>query len=370
MPCIVTNLGEPAPRGKRAWRGALRAAAIALVALQTSGCYLMQAAGGQLDVARRSRPIEEVVREEKTPQSLRERLALVVAAREFAVRELALPDGRSYREYAQLDRPYALWNVVATHEFSLEPRKSCFPITGCVAYRGYFRQADAVDEGRKLRNRGYDVSVGGVATYSTLGHLRDPVFSTMLAWPESRLVNTIFHEMGHEKLYVSGDTAFNEAYATVVADAGLRAWLTSRGNEQELERVATSAVRAKAFSELLRAARIRLAALYARDLDEADMRIEKNREFGRLKFEYSKLRAQWGGYTGYDAWFARALNNADLVAVATYDDCVPGLERELSAAGSIVAFHARAAELGRLTLAQRHAAVCDAAATPAVKPTR
>jgi predicted aminopeptidase len=355
MPRIVTNQANSAPRP---WRAAGRIGLVAVLALPLSGCYLLQAAGGQLEVARSSEPIDQVLASPTLPEQTRAQLELVTEARKFAVARLGLPDGRSYREFADLGRPFPLWNVVATPEFSLQPRLSCFPITGCVAYRGYFRQADALAAARKLRSRGYDVSVGGVPAYSTLGHLRDPVFNSMLTWREPRLVSTMFHEMAHEQLYVRGDSSFSEAYATVVAQEGLRQGLVEKGEQAELATVAAAAHRDSEFNALLRRARERLAALFRSDLPPDALRRAKQQEFGRLKFEYSQLRAEWGGRNNYDAWFQRTLNNAHLAAVATYDDCVPGLERELAASGSLQAFATRARELSRLPAAERRAAVC------------
>ena len=319
----------------------------------------MQAAGGQLDVLARSRPIAAAAADPSTTQGTRARLELVVDAREFAVRELGLPDGKSYRRYADLGRPYAIWSVVATPEFSVEPRRWCFPIAGCVAYLGFFDPDDAHTRASRLAAQGSDVSVGGVATYSTLGHLPDPVFNTMLLWREPRLLGTIFHELAHEQLYVAGDTEFNEAYATVVSTAGIRRWYAARPSP-ELDEWERQEAREREFVALLVAARARLQQLYAGGGPAEQMRIAKNREFGRLKFDYGRLRARWGGYAGYDAWFGRALNNAHLAAVATYEDCVPGLTRELEAAGSLHAFYGRAAQLARLTRTERHALVCTA----------
>jgi predicted aminopeptidase len=202
------------------------------------------------------------------------------------------------------------------------------------------------------------VAVGGVATYSTLGRLPDPVFNTMLGWSEVRFVGTVFHELAHERLYVAGDSEFSEAFASVVEREGLRRWLLARGDVAARERLHESAAREAEFATLLRSARDRLEQLYASGADAEVMRLEKQREFGRLKFEYSVLRARWEGYSGYDGWFARTLNNAHLAAVATYHDCVPGLQRELEAAGSLAAFYARAAELAELPVEQRRAAVC------------
>jgi len=323
-----------------------------------SGCYVMQAVTGQAGVMARSRPVAEVIAQSATPEETRAKLQLAERARAFAIAELELPDGRSFRKYADLGRPYAVWNVVATPEFSVAPRRWCFPVAGCVAYRGYFRESRARSMARRLAARGDDVAVGGVATYSTLGHFPDPIFSTMLGWRETRLVGTIFHELAHERLYVAGDSGFNEAFANVVEEEGVRRWLEARGATEELAAYRASRQREAEFAALLRDARQRLASLYADDSAESTRRIEKQREFGRLKFEFQRLRQRWGGGMGYDSWFARALNNAHLASVATYHDCVPGLRRELAAAGSLPAFYARAAELARLDAAQRRAAVC------------
>jgi predicted aminopeptidase len=336
----------------------VRLAAALCACAPLAGCYVMQAAGGQLDVMANSRPIEQVLADSGTPAPTRTKLETAVEAREFAVRELGLPDGRSYRSYADLGRPYAVWNVVATPEFSLQPRRWCFPVAGCVAYRGYFAEPPANAFAWKLVAAGDDAIVEGVATYSTLGHLPDPLFSTMLGWSETRLVGTIFHELAHERLYVPGDSAFNEAFANVVEVAGVRKWLLARGRPQDLEAYEASRRRQAEFVKLLLGTRAVLSVLYASDLPPEEMRIAKNREFGRLKFEYAGLRARWGGYGGYDAWFARPLDNARLASVATYHDCVPGLERELAAAGSLPAFYERAEALAKLTVAERRDVLC------------
>jgi predicted aminopeptidase len=335
-----------------------RILAVLATSLPLAGCYLMQAAGGQLGVLAHSRPIGEVAEDPATSVETRARLELVAEAREFAVRELGLPDGKSFRRYADLGRPFAIWSVVATPEFSVEPRRWCFPIAGCVAYLGFFDPDVAHARALELALHGSDVSVGGVATYSTLGHLPDPVFNTMLGWREPRLLGTIFHELAHEQLYVADDSEFNEAFASVVGAAGIRRWYAARASSPELSEWERQEVRERDFAALLAEARARLAALYSGGARPGEMRMAKEREFGRLKFEYSRLRARWGGYAGYDAWFDRALNNAHLAAVATYEKCVPGLERELRAAGSLEGFYRRAADLGRLTHAERHAAVC------------
>jgi predicted aminopeptidase len=336
----------------------LRLAAIATASLALSGCYVMQAAGGQAEVIRRSEPIPQVLADPSTPAKTKERLQLVEAARAFALSDLALRDGKSYRKYADMGRPYVVHNVVATPEFSVEPIRWCFPIAGCISYRGYFNEQSARAYGLKLAKRGDDVSVDGVPTYSTLGHLPDPVFGSMLGWRDTRLVGTIFHELAHERLYFADDSEVNEAFASVVEDAGIRRWLQRQGREGEIVAYEATMARQKDFAALLRDARDRLARLYASDLPPATMRIEKQREIGGLKFRYEQVRAQWGGYAGYDGWFARPLNNAHLAAIATYEDCVPGLRRMLQSAGSLPAFYDKVEATRGLNVKARHAELC------------
>lgn len=337
----------------------LRSLILLALAPALGGCYVLQAASGQWEVVRRSRPIEQLLADPATPAQTRKGLELTVAARAFAERELALPASRSYRKYADLGRPYVVWNVVATPEFSLEPRRWCFPIAGCVSYRGYFRESAARAAAIELSMRGQDVSVAGVPTYSTLGHLADPVFGPMLAWPDTMLAGTIFHELAHEQLYLPGDSEFNEAFASVVEEEGIRRWLEAQGRSDELARFEASSRRESQFAELLRDARRRLGELYRSELSAGAMRIEKQRVFGRLKFDYERLRASWGGETGFDAWFRRSLNNAHLASIATYRDCMPGLQRELAQAGdSMTAFYERARELARLETRERRKLLC------------
>lgn len=338
----------------------LQTAAIAIATLAMQGCYVMQAAGGQASVMYRSKPIHEVLDDPSTPAPTRERLQLVESARAFAISELALHDGSSYRRYADMGRPYVVHNVVATPEFSVEPRRWCFPVAGCIAYRGYFDEQSARSYGLKLSLRGDDVSVDGVPTYSTLGRLPDPVFGSMLGWRDTRLVGTVFHELAHERLYFAGDSEFNEAFASVVEEEGIRRWLQQQGRDGEIDAHEVAMARKQDFAALLRDTRTRLAGLYAADLPPDVMRVEKQREFGRLKYGYERLRARWGGYAGYDGWFSRVLNNAHLAAVATYEDCMPGLRRALQEAGSLPAFYEKVEATRRLDVPARHAELCGA----------
>jgi len=328
--------------------------------LTASGCYLMQAATGQMELTSKRQPIATLLSDERTPESLRTRLEYVSAARNFASQELGLPDNDSYRSYADVGRPYVVWNVFATDEFSVRPKRWCFPIAGCVVYRGYFKEDSAKKYARRLRLHGSDTAVGGVAAYSTLGHFKDPVLNTMLGWSDVQLASTLFHELAHQVVYVPGDSEFNEAFATVVEEAGLQRWLASRARLNELEAWNEQRERNAQFVALLLQTRERLDALYQSDLPDDQKRDRKQYEFGMLKLQYSQLKTgQWEGYRGYDAWFSRTLNNAHLVSAATYYGCVPGLRNLLqSVAGDLPTFYDKARELAKDTREARANAVC------------
>lgn len=325
----------------------LTCTSLALLAL--SGCqagYLLQAAGGQMGVLAARRPVERVIADRSTPAPLRTRLILVREARDFATRELGLPDNRSYRSFADLKRDYVVWNVIAAPEFSVEPREWCFPVAGCVAYRGYFHQRSAQRFAARLRRRGDDVVVGGVLAYSTLGHFADPLLSTMLRYDDAEVVGTIFHELAHQLLYVRSDSVFNESFAMTVEEAGLEAWLNARGLGAELANWRAKRSGERRQTLLLIAARADLAALYKERLGVEERRERKHRRLAQLAL---------------DLHSRRSFNNADLAIAATYWDCVPGLQRELSAAeGQWSQFYQRARQLAQLTIGERRAKLCRA----------
>ena len=283
--------------------------------LALPGCYYVQLAAGQLDMNRRREPIAELVASERTDETLRRRLDLAMRARDFAVSELGLPDNGSYRSYADLGRPYATWNLFAAPEFSVRPQRWCFPVAGCVAYRGYFREQGAARAARHMANRGRDVYVGPSLAYSTLGHLRDPVLNTMLRYGDAELAALIFHELAHQAAYVPGDSDFNEAFATVIENEGARRWLIHIGHDDELAAFNASGQRERELSDLMVATRDRLAAVYASGPPGAEMRTAKAAEFAGLRESMSALGINSIG----------ELNNARLAAVSTYHRCVPAL---------------------------------------------
>jgi predicted aminopeptidase len=346
----------------------LRILLLCLVLLPSlSGCYLMQAAAGQMQIVARREPIAKVLADPTTPPTLRTRLEYVAAARDFASQQLGLPDNASYRSYADLKRPYVIWNVFATDEFSVDPRRWCFPIAGCVVYRGYFNEATAQRYARRLRLRGVDAIVGPVAAYSTLGYFKDPVLNTMLGWSDASLAGTLFHELAHQVVYVASDSEFNEAFATVVEEAGLKRWLDQQGRASEIDAYHLQRVRGEQFVGLLLTTRERLRQLYRISLPPAQMRERKQQEFGLLKYRYELLkRGDWQGYSGYDRWFDRALNNAHLISAATYYGCIPGFEALLgSLDGDLPRFYEEVRRLSESKAAR--AELCSKGGSPDVK---
>jgi predicted aminopeptidase len=338
----------------------IRAAlAIVLIASLSGGCYLLQSAEGQLSLMSKREPIARVIDEPSTPPKLRAQLQSVTAIRDFASRELQLPDNGSYRKYADIGRPYVVWNVVAAPEFSVEPKKWCFPIVGCVGYRGYFVEPRARRFAAGLHAQGYDVVVGGVAAYSTLGHFDDPILSSMVNWDDVELAAIIFHELTHQLLYVSNDASFNEALATTVEGEGVRRWLSSLGREQDLAEHLLEHERYLEVIALLSETREQLRALYASGLPLPLMRERKRQAFEALRESYAAVRNRWGGHAPFDAWFKEDINNAHLASIATYFACVPGFERELQAVGgNLPAFYRRVRELAKLDQTQRDLLVC------------
>jgi predicted aminopeptidase len=341
-------------------RSSGRSIFVLLIFLPLSGCYVLQAARGQMNISASKQPIERVLANPATPERVKARLEYVVEARAFAINELGLPDNRSYKSYADLKRSYAVWNVFAAAEFSVEPKRWCFPIAGCVVYRGYFSENAAQRYAVRMESQGYDATVSGVPAYSTLGHFADPVLNTMMNWSDAQLAAMVFHELAHQIVYVSGDSNFNEAFATAVEEEGVTRWLEFKRQQVQLQQWKAQHERAQMFYGLLFAARERLKALYALSLPAAEKRDRKQQEFGRLKFEYWQLKQSWRGYSGYDAWFDRRLSNADLVPIATYETCIPGFKRLLAAVnGDLPRFYDEVKKLARLDAEARRRAVCS-----------
>ncbi len=304
-----------------------------------SGCssagYYWQAVNGHWELMRAARPVADWVAEPQTPKALREQLKLTQRIREFATDELQLPDNPSYRRYADLKRPAVVWNVVAAPPDSLTPKTWCFPVAGCVSYRGYFNEAEARAEARSLENDGLETTVYGVPAYSTLGWMNwaggDPLVSTFIHYPEGELARLVIHELAHQVVYAADDTMFNESFATAVERLGGERWLSLHASPAAREAYAAFDARRRAFRALTLSTRRELDALYkenkAHPIVNGSYVAMKTEIMRRFRDNYAILRATWGGdpalVRGYDAWVARA-NNASFAAQAAYDELVPG----------------------------------------------
>ena len=313
-----------------------------------TGCasplYYAQAVSGQMEILTKRRPIEEVLADPATSPETRRQLMLVQRLRDFASQELALPDNRSYRTYADLERPFAVWNVYAAPELSLEPKRWCFIIAGCVPYRGYFARDQAEQFAASLKQKGYDVYVGGVLAYSTLGWFNDPLLNTFINRSEADLAGLLFHELAHQKIYVSGDSAFNESFATVIELEGVKRWFQQNGNAKEAEAYRQKIQRREEFTALVLKHRTRLKEIYASDSSDAEKRVAKVRVFEELRNDYAKLKTGWNGYAAFDNWFKQDLNNAHLAAIGLYNQYVEAFQTLLAQHGGDLATFYREVE--------------------------
>lgn len=331
---------------------------------------------GQLDILARTHEIDELLvdlntdgREADTGRpvitpEIKSRLANFLRVRDFATHSLFLPDNGSYRVYAELDRSHVVWNVVATPEFSFTPKQWCFPFAGCVPYRGYFSHTSALRFAETLKPDRLDVRVAGIAAYSTLGWFRDPVFSTQLRRSDTDIAALIFHELAHQRLYRRGDATFNESFATVVENEGVRRWLEQSGDITTLQKYRRHKARQEEFLGLLLKYRGRLETLYASSLAEEPMRIAKARDYAALRAEYVQLRKHWDGFDGYDFWFTQDINNAYLATVGLYHKYVPAFETLLARVkGDLKEFYREAELLSRLTAEERAMRLAELSST-------
>ncbi len=329
-----------------------------LVAGCTNIAYYAQAVGGQMRLMAGTRPISEVVNDTATEPGLRQQLEQAIAIREFASRELALPNNGSYRSYADLERPYVVWNVFAAPEFSLEPQQWCMVFIGCVNYRGYYDKYDADLYAGELRQAGADTYVGGVSAYSTLGYFNDPVLNTFLRFGDHEVARIIFHELAHQLVYAEGDSAFNESFATVVENEGMHRWLNKLAAPEKLRDFEKQQERKAQFHRLVADCRDKLRVIYVSSLAPDAKRHAKTEVTAELKQNYTDLKASWGGYGGYDQWFNQPINNAVLGSVTLYTQWVPAFQALLEEeGGSLPRFYLRVAALARLTKTERSAAL-------------
>jgi len=329
-----------------------------VAALVLSGCstagYYAQSVRGQMEIWRESRSIEQVLADPVVSDDVKNKLRLALEIREFAVDELGLPDSGSYTEFVDLDRPYVVWSVFVAAELSLEPEEWCFLVVGCVNYRGYFARQDALDFAQQYAERNYDVYVGGVPAYSTLGWFDDPVPNTILGYADEDFAGLIIHELAHQSVFAKGDTVFNESFATTVERIGVERWLTARGSLSRIGAYQRRKSRDQAVVGMILDYRDRLELLYSMDISDAQKRVEKQRLIGELKDQYIENTSKWAGYSGYERWFANPINNAQLLSVATYNDLIPAFQKLLKQhGGDLSRFYQAAGELADMEKSQR-----------------
>jgi predicted aminopeptidase len=321
------------------------------LAFVLSGCeslaYYGQAIGGHFKLLSAARPIDTWLTDPATPPDLKQRLETAREIRQFATRELHLPDNASYTSYADLGRRFAVYNVFAAPRYSVDPKPECFPITGCVAYRGFFSEKEAKAYADKLREQGYDVYVGGVLAYSTLGWFDDPLLSTFIRYPDAQVARLVFHELAHQLVYAKGDTTFNESFAVVVEDEGVRRWLEAQGRTADLAAFRAAQERKRNLAAHIKETRERLKTIYASKLSPAEMEEQKKAEFDRLR-------------ALYPTFVPAEPNNAFLVSIALYNEFVPALERLLASSGSLDAFYDQARKLAHEDRKERDALLAKA----------
>ena len=352
-------------RGSGKHSGAGRLLVVALFGVVLSGCstigYYSQIVSGHMRIVLGKRSVEEVVADESVDDSIKHRLNVAQQARKFAINSLELPDNQSYTSFYDTGRGFVTWNVIAAEEFSFQPRLWCFPIAGCVSYRGYYSEENAQRYADGLDAEGLDVAVNGATAYSTLGWFRDPLLNTMLERSDPSIASLLFHELAHQQLYVSDDSTFNESFATFVENEGLKRWQehVMKTDPQLVDEDLTAALalgkqRRGEFINLLSGTRDDLTELYESEIAPEQMREQKRLRFDQMREDYALLKASWEGYEGYDRWFDRKLNNARLVAVGTYNDYIPAFQTLFERSGrSFPQFFIAAKEISKLPLEER-----------------
>jgi predicted aminopeptidase len=317
--------------------------------------YYDQAINGHTEILRSREPISDLIDDPDTPAILRKKLIFIQTVRDFAEKQLHLPVNDHYLSYVELNRPYVVWNVFAAPEFSLTPKTWCFPVVGCVAYRGYFSEQDARRFGDSLKQEGYDVFIGGAIAYSTLGWFDDPVLSTFLNLGAPETAALIFHELAHTILYIQDDTAFNESFATAVEQEGLRRWQSSANDLKGYENWLLKGQRRQRFISLVSKYRAKLQDLYQGNLPLAEKRNQKAAVFNQMRSEFLDLKSDHSAMAAYDAWFNNPLNNAQFISVSTYHNWVPAFRKMLSASGGdLEEFFQRCRQLAKKDAAERH----------------
>ncbi|MDJ0831958.1 MAG: aminopeptidase [Gammaproteobacteria bacterium] len=331
-------------------------ASLALLSACADLSYYLHSVNGHYDIMNRTRPIPDWMQDASTDPELVEKLSRIARIRDFAMNELALPESNSYTLYADIGRNYVVKNLIAAEEFSIRPYQWCYPVVGCMGYRGYFDEQRLERFRQRLQDQGFDIYVTRVTAYSTLGWFDDPVLNTFIDWPEYRLAGLIFHELAHQQLYVDGDTPFNESFAMAVQHAGVERWLQAKDQTEQLQRYRQYLQNRQQVTSLIESARQDLGRLYQTDKTVESMRQAKQDRLQRLKSDYAELTAGFEVKDGFKYWFDGELNNAKLASVSAYHAQEPAFRARLEQLdGNFPLFYQQVAELSRLPSDQRSA---------------
>ena len=336
----------------------IKISVLVVSAVTVSACssfgYYMDLMAGHSELLEQRKPVSEIIADESTKAKLRELLENSQNIRDFASKKLDLPDNDSYRMYADLNRQYAVWNVVAAKEFSVEAKKWCFLFVGCLSYRGYFTKKDATAYANELKKEGYDVYVAGARAYSTLGWFDDPLLNTMMVKSEAYRAGIIFHELAHQVVYIDNDSAFNEAFATTVEEEGIRRWLLTNGQQKKYQTYLLDKKRDSQLNQLLLNTRKQLKQLYKTNKNSEEKRQGKKQIFAAMQKNYLQLKKSWDGYKIYDKWMSQDLNNAHLLLIATYHDLVPFFKNLLrNKNNNLSSFYIAVNQFGKLDKKER-----------------
>lgn len=319
-----------------------------------------QAVSGQLSILMKRKPIERVIDDPATPAAVRDKLRLALEVRAFAETELGLPVGDAYASYADIGRDFVVYNVFVAPEFSVELESYCFPVAGCVTYRGYFSERDAVKAAQAEADSGKDVYVGRVAAYSTLGWFADPILNTFINRSDTSFAALLIHELAHRAVYLPGDTTFNESFATAVEQAGLERWLDGRDNRQAFADYLESEQKQREVVRLIVEARDELRDVYDGGFEDARLRAQKDTVFDRLRSRYGQLGQDYP----FAAWMATPLNNAKLGTVAEYNEWVPAFISMMKASPSFQHFLEEVEALASKDKPERDAILASRALPP------
>jgi len=322
--------------------------------------YYRQSVSGHLSIMAKRQSIAAVLADPDQPESLKDALRRILEIREYASESLGLPVGKSFSTYADIERPFAVWNVVAAPAFSLTANQWCFPVAGCVPYRGYYQESEAVQFAASLQQQGFDTHVYGVSAYSTLGWFDDPVLSSFVSYPDWALAGLLFHELAHQVVYADNDGDFNEAFASLVEQEGLRRWLHACRSETEQGDYRRYRERDDQFQVLVAATRQELLDCYdgRNGISNEEQQSCKEAAFTQMRQDYARLRQQWNGDARYDRWFESGLNNARFISAHTYRHDLPAFESLLrQQQGDLPGFYAAAKRLAALPPVARRQAL-------------